>query len=271
MYRSGNKKVLSLVLCAALAFGICPSVSVRQVKAEGQSLPQMTSETTSGSAVTPTPDPALTPTPTPVDPASIKINKTKGIIMAGKKVTLSISGTSSPVTWMSQNPGVATVSETGVVKGVKKGKTVIEANVDGIVRQYNVTVVAKMSKKDFGKFNAENFVSYCQRKGYNNGYAWAGQWKGGGKKKSTYRKIKIDATKTKVQNVYGEISWKKCTSKDPFTKMKGLKKNKVKTYGDVTYGKYRIRFYLSKKNKVVAIILACNIGKIKKSALRGYI
>lgn len=263
MYRTGSKKVLSLVLCAALAFGICPMVSGRQVKAETQ--PELPSMTTSGSAVTPD------PLPTPVDPANIKINRTNGIFMAGKKVTLSISGTQSPVTWTSQNPLIATVSATGVVKGVKKGKTVIQASVDGVVRQCNVTIVNKMGKKDFGKFNGENFVSYCKRKGYSNGYAWSGQWKGGGKKKSTYRKIKIDASKTKVQNAYGEISWKKCTSKDPFTKMKGLKKNKVKTYGDVTYGKYRIRFYLNKKNKVVAIILACNIGRIKKKALRGYL
>lgn len=266
MYRTGSKKVLSLVLCATLTFGICSSFSGKQVKAETQAgLPSMT---TSGSAVNPDPSPVPT---TPVDPANIKINKTKGIYMAGKKVTLSISGTSSLVTWTSKNPGVATVSSTGVVKGVKKGKAVIQASVDGVIRQCTVTIVDKMSKKDFGKFNGENFVSYCQRKGYSNGYAWAGQWKGGGKKKSTYRKIKIDASKTKVQNAYGEISWKKCTSKDPFTKMKGLKKNKVKTYGDVTYGKYRIRFYLNKKNKVVAIILACNIGRIKKKALRGYI
>ena len=52
--------------------------------------------------------------------------------------------------------------------------------------------------------------------------------------------------------------------------MKGLKKNKVKKYADVTYGKYRIRFYVNSKNKVVAIIYACNIGKIKKKALKSY-
>lgn len=255
MYKTGNKRVLSLVLCAALTLGVYTPAMTKKVKAEGQN-----PVTTSGSAVT------------PVDPANIKLNKTKGIFMAGKKVPLTISGTTSPVTWTSQNPEIATVSTTGVVKGVKKGKTVIQASVDGVVRQCSVTIVAKMAKKDFSKFNGENFVSFCRRKGYTGGYAWTGQWKKKyKKKKSTYRKIKIDASKSKVEKAYGELTWKKCTSKDPFTKMKGLKKNKVKTYANVNWGRYTIRFYLNKKKKVVAIILACNIKKIKKKALRGYI
>ena len=249
MFRSGGKRVLGLVLCTALTLGVCSSTYVKQTKAE---------ETTSGSAVT------------VVDPANIILNRTSGIFMAGKKVALTISGTPNAVTWVSQDPTIATVDETGVVVGVKAGKTIIEARVDGVVRQCSVTIVSKMTKKDFSKFSGENFVSYCVRKGYDGGYAWLGQWKGGSKKKSTYRKIKIGASKTKVQNAYGELTWNKCKSKDPFTKMKGLKKNKVKTYGDVKYGKYRIRFYLNKKNKVVAIILACNIGKIKKRALKAY-
>lgn len=260
MNRSGKNKVLSLLLCAALAVGVCPSGAVKQVQAEGQ--PGAQDPTASGTAVTPV---------VPVDPASIKLNRTSGIFMAGKKVNLVISGTTSPVTWTSLDPKIATVSETGVVKGVKKGKTVIQASVDGVIRQCNVTIVSKMVKKDFSKFNGENFISYCNRHGYNNGYAWLGQWKGGSRKKSTYRKIKIGASRTKVQNAYGELTWVKCTSKDPFSRMKGLKKNKVKTYGDVKYGKYRIRFYMNKKKKVVAIILACNIGRIKKKHLRKYL
>ena len=155
-------------------------------------------------------------------------------------------------------------------KALKKGKTVITAAVDGITKTCEITVIAKMAKKDFSKFNSENFVNFCQRYGYNHGYAWNGQWKGGSKKKATARGIKIGASKTKVQKAYGELTWKKCTSKDPFSKMKGLKKNKVKTYGDAVYGKYRIRFYLNSKKKVVAIIFACNISKIKKKHLKKY-
>ena len=53
--------------------------------------------------------------------------------------------------------------------------------------------------------------------------------------------------------------------------MKGLKKNKVKYYNDEVWGRYRIRFYYNSKKKVVAIILACNIGYIKKKDLKKYL
>lgn len=190
--------------------------------------------------------------------------------MVGKTLKPVITGTTSTVTWTSANEKIAKVDETGKIKALKKGKTVITAAVDGITKTCEITVVAKMAKKDFSKFNSENFVNFCQRYGYNHGYAWNGQWKGGSKKKATARGIKIGASKTKVQKAYGELTWKKCTSKDPFSKMKGLKKNKVKTYGDAVYGKYRIRFYLNSKKKVVAIIFACNISKIKKKHLKKY-
>lgn len=263
MYSRFGKKILSVALSAALVMGAAAAGQFSVQAAE-------TDTTASGSAVTTeTPSPSTPPTSAPVDTSKIKISKKKNTIMAGKKTTLTITGTTSPVTWASQNPAVATVAN-GVVKGVKKGTAVITASVDGIILNCTITVVAKMTKKDFGKFNAENFVSYCTRKGYNRGWSWVGQWKGGSKKKSTYRKVKIGNTLSTVQKKYGELNVKKCTSKDPFTKMKGLKKNKVKTYADVTYGKYRIRFYFNSKKKVVAIILACNINKIKKKALKKY-
>lgn len=206
-----------------------------------------------------------------VDVSKITINKQKTIVKVGKKSALKISGTPSQVVWTSGNPQIATVSETGTVKGVKTGKTVVTASVDGITKSCSVTVVAKMTKKDFGKFSGENFVAYCQRMGYNGGYAWKGQWKGNSKKRSTYRKIKIGATKAKVEKAYGDFTLEKCKSKDPFTKMKGLKKNKVKYYNDEVWGRYRIRFYYNSKKKVVAIILACNIGEIKKKDLKKYL
>ena len=101
-------------------------------------------------------------------------------------------------------------------------------------------------------------------------YAWVGQWKGRSKKKSTYRGIKIGSSTSKVKKKYGEFTLKKCTKKDPFTRTKGLKKSKVKKYTDMKYGKYRIRFYFDKKNKVAAIIYSCNLSRIKKRALKKY-
>lgn len=228
--------------------------------------------TTAVPTETAAPTPTVVPTATP-DVSKIKINTKKVVLMAKKKYTLSVTGTKAPITWKSSNPSVATVSKKGVVKGVKEGKADILAKVSGVTMKCAMTIVPKMSKKDFGKFTSENFVGYCQRKAYDQdgGYAWVGQWEGGSKKKTTYRGIKVGMKKSKVLNAYGQLNVKKCTGKDPFTKMKGLKNNKVKTYVDMKYGKYRIRFYFNKKNKIMAIIFSCNFSKIKESALSKYI
>lgn len=263
--KKNKYRLLSAVLAMSFIFSTAV-VSSDKVSAQEST---KTTDVSSGSALQPTAVPE--PTPTPVDVTKIKISKKKAIIMVGKTVTPVISGTTSTVTWKSSNSQIATVDESGKIKGKKKGKAVITASMDGVTRTCTVTVVAKMKKKDFSKFNSENFVHFCQRNRYDSGFAWNGQWKGGSKKKKTARGIKVGSKKSTVHNAYGELNWKKCTSKDPFTKMKGLKKNKVKTYGDVTYGKYRIRFYLNSKSKVVAIIFACNIKKIKKKHLKKYI
>ena len=238
---------------------------------EGSTAVEETAAPTETPVTTPTLTPDVSPSPQPVDVTQIKISKSKAVIMAGKTVTPVITGTNSPIVWTSDNEAAATVDETGVIKGVKKGKATITASMDGVTRVCYVTVVGKVSQKDFSKFNSENFIHFCRRYHYDSGFAWNGQWKGGSKKKKTYRGITIGSSKSKIHSAYGELKWKKCTSKDPFVKMKGLKKNKVKTYADVTYGKDRIRFYVNKKNKVVAIIFACNINKIKKTHLRRYL
>lgn len=256
-----------------LVAGVCLVSHTASVEAADQQVSDDT-QATSGSAIDTMPPNATLP---PIDTTQIKLNKAKSTSMVGKNVTLKVSGTTQAITWSSRDTSIATVSEKGVLKGVKKGKTVVEARVEGMdgMLECQVTIVDKMSKKDFGKFSGENFVGFCERKGYNKGnrWAWNGKWKISKKKYkkgTTYRKVKIDSSKSAVQNAYGDLTWKKCSSKDPFTKIKGLKKNKVKTYADVTYGKYRIRFYLNKNKKVVAIIFAHNIGKIKKKDLKKY-
>lgn len=47
--------------------------------------------------------------------------------------------------------------------------------------------------------------------------------------------------------------------------MKGLKKNKVKTYGDAVYGKYRIRFYLNSKKKLLRLYLPATSQRLRKT------
>lgn len=262
MKKKAAKRVMSTLLCLALGIGTCV---IESSQAGAEETATVTGTAVSGEAV------SGAVTDAGVDTSNIKLNKTSCILMAKKKINLKVSGTTSLVQWTSSQPKVASAATSGAVKALKKGKAVIRAEVDGVTLECQVTVVDKMSKKDFGKFNGENFIAYCQRKQYDNGYAWAGQWKGDSKKKSTYRGIKIGASQAKVAKAYGDFSLTKCKAKDPFTKMKGLKRNKVKTYADMKYGKYRIRFYFNKKKKVVAIILACNIGKISKSSLSSYI
>ena len=281
--QKSRKRIVSAIVSASLVLGLWTGYAIparAEENGSGQTPPTEIGEPTPTPTVTPSASPSVEPstepsaeptvTPEPVDVTKIAISRKSAVLMVGKTLKPVITGTTSTVTWTSANEKIAKVDETGKIKALKKGKTVITAAVDGITKTCEITVVAKMAKKDFSKFNSENFVNFCQRYGYNHGYAWNGQWKGGSKKKATARGIKMGASKTKVQKAYGELTWKKCTSKDPFSKMKGLKKNKVKTYGDAVYGKYRIRFYLNSKKKVVAIIFACNISKIKKKHLKKY-
>lgn len=63
---------------------------------------------------------------------SLYLNKVDFTIGAGEpNVTLKVIGTSDPVTWSVENQNVVTVSETGVVKYVGKGKTKVLATVGG--------------------------------------------------------------------------------------------------------------------------------------------
>ena len=254
----GMTKILSATLCMSLLAGSMVSGGTKVYASETTAVDTVTS-VVSGPGVG------------AVDVTQIKISKIKAVLQVGKTTTPVITGTNSPIQWTSSNESVATVDETGKVKGKKKGKATIIASMDGVTRICTVTVVPKMEKADFSKFNSENFVSYCQKHRYNHGFAWNGQWKGGSKKKKTKRGITIGSSVETIENAYGELSWKKCSSKEPFSNMKGLKKNKVKKYGDAVYGKYRIRFYVNSKKKVVAIIFACNISKIKKKHLKKYL
>lgn len=59
--------------------------------------------------------------------AAAKLNKKSITLNVKKKYTLKASGTSGKIVWTSSNKKVATVSSKGVVKALKKGKTVITA------------------------------------------------------------------------------------------------------------------------------------------------
>lgn len=190
-----NKKigmiVMGSVLSAALAFGFQTgeqaSVKADTAQGTGSAVSGAPSEVVSGPSI---------------DVSQVSLNKKSIIIKAGKSFTLELQGAEADVVWKSADVKTAKVSAKGKVTGVKKGSTTVTATVGDTAFECKVKVVDKMSKKDFGKFDGENFVAYCKRKGYDGGYAWKGQWKGESKKRSTYRGIKIGATAKSVSKVY---------------------------------------------------------------------
>ena len=69
-----------------------------------------------------------------VSDANLSLNKTDFTIYSGDPdVQMKVKGTDSPVVWASENPSVASISESGVVKWVGKGTTNVTATVDGQV------------------------------------------------------------------------------------------------------------------------------------------
>lgn len=89
---------------------------------------------------------SCTVTVIPIDPTSVRISKTTVILKPNK--TVSLKATVSPkntdfksVTWTSDNPGVATVTYRGKVKGVGEGTATITASTtNGITASCTVTV-----------------------------------------------------------------------------------------------------------------------------------
>lgn len=69
-----------------------------------------------------------------VSSANLSLNKTDFTLYSDNPdVQMKVKGTDSPVVWASENPSVASISDTGVVKWVGKGTTNVTATVDGQV------------------------------------------------------------------------------------------------------------------------------------------
>lgn len=73
--------------------------------------------------------------------STVKLNSSKVSVYVGKSYTLKLSGVKSKITWVSSNKAVATVSSTGVVKGIKKGTAKVTATVGN--KKYTCTVTVK--------------------------------------------------------------------------------------------------------------------------------
>lgn len=69
-----------------------------------------------------------------VSTANLSLNKTDFTLPSGDPpVQMKVKGTDSPAVWASNNPGVAAISESGLVTRAGKGTTTITATVDGQV------------------------------------------------------------------------------------------------------------------------------------------
>lgn len=78
-----------------------------------------------------------------VKAATIKLNRTKASIYVNGKFKLSVSGGAKKVKWSTSKKKVATVSKTGLVKGISKGTAKITAKVKSKKLVCKVTVKLK--------------------------------------------------------------------------------------------------------------------------------
>ncbi len=76
----------------------------------------------------------------PIKPPEITLNKTSATIIEGKTVTLKLFNTTKKPSFSSSNKKIATVSSSGVVKGIKKGTVTISVKLSGKTYKCKVKV-----------------------------------------------------------------------------------------------------------------------------------
>ena len=72
--------------------------------------------------------------------ASVKLNKTKIVLVVGQTYNLKVSGTKKTPQWSSSNKKIVSVTKKGVIKGLKKGTATITAKIGKKTYKCKVTV-----------------------------------------------------------------------------------------------------------------------------------
>ena len=120
-----------------------------------------------------------------VDVMSVRIETKATRINVGETIHLTATvspdnATDKDVTWTSSEPGVATVSNTGIVEGKSEGQTVITAAAGGMTDRVTIKVEIPIDFND-GKVHFKEFVSYTEESSYVNailplqeGYTFSG-------------------------------------------------------------------------------------------------
>lgn len=96
---------------------------------------------------------------------SVKLNKKSAKVSAGKtlKLRVTVKGNCKEVLWKSSNNKVATVTDSGIVKGIENGKTVISAQtMDGSKKVAKCTVT--VTGHNFGEWTV-SVAPTCQDEG----------------------------------------------------------------------------------------------------------
>ena len=83
-----------------------------------------------------------------VSAVTLKLNKTKITLSAGKSVNLKVSGTDKSVKWSTSEKTIATISKKGTVTGKNAGTAIITAKVGKQKLQCEVTVKAILNKTE---------------------------------------------------------------------------------------------------------------------------
>ena len=83
------------------------------------------------------------------------LNKKKATISVGQSVKLRVKGTNKKPKWYSSDKTIASVSKTGVVKGLRAGKVIIKAKVKGKILKC-IIVVTSSSGSDTGASSSDS-------------------------------------------------------------------------------------------------------------------
>ena len=83
------------------------------------------------------------------------LNKKKATISVGQSVKLRVKGTNKKPKWYSSDKTIASVSKTGVVKGLRAGKVIIKAKVKGKILKC-IIVVTSSSDSDTGASSSDS-------------------------------------------------------------------------------------------------------------------
>lgn len=168
--------------------------------------------------------------------------------------------------WKSDNPSVAAISASGVIRGVAKGTAVVTVKLKSETYRCQVQVVDALSREDFhAEFTDEknntytNFIDYAKYWNYPTDYISAD-----GTDK-TKRGIGEGDTKAQVFAAYGETKVHSISYTDSViaSVFDGLELEGCESYCEYIYKEdgenYQLRFYFDEDDKVTMILLAVGL------------